>query len=159
VELRHLDLSVVNQCRGFMIDSHLSLIDGTIADNIVWRRSYISYEDVRWVLWLTQLQEEVAAFPLGLNSNISVLGEIPAPTHVLRILLARAILGRPQLLIFDGMIHDMQPTLRDIILRRLCSKDQPWTVIFVSNDPDLTPYVDRRILLGDLDRPVPLLPT
>lgn len=158
VELRHLDLSVVNQCRGFMIDSHLSLIDGTIADNIVWRRSYISYEDVRWALWLTQLQDEVASLPQGVNSDISALGEIPAPTHVLRILLARAILGRPQLLIFDGMIHDMQPTLRDVILRRLCSKDEPWTVIFVSNDPDLTPYVDRRIVLGGLDRPVPLLP-
>ncbi|MDH5334928.1 MAG: ABC transporter ATP-binding protein/permease [Nitrospira sp.] len=158
VELRHLDLSVVNQCRGFMIDSHLSLIDGTIADNIVWRRSYISYEDVRWALWLTQLQEEVAALPLGLNSDISTLGEIPAPAQVLRILLARAILGRPQLLIFDGMIHDMQPPLRDIILRRLCSKDQSWTVIFVSNDPGLTPYVDRRIVLGDLGSPVPLLP-
>ena len=149
VELRHLDLQVVNQCRGFMIDSHLSLIDGTIADNIVWRRSSISYEDVRWALWLTQLQEEVAALPLGLNSDISALGEIPAPTHVMRILLARAILGRPQLLVFDGMLHDMQPTLRDSILRQLCSKEQSWTIIFVSNDPDPTPYVNRRVMLDN----------
>ncbi len=158
IELRHLDLSVVNQCRGFMIDSQLSLIDGTIADNIVWRRSYISYEDVRWALWLTQLQEEVAALPLGLNSDISALGEIPAPTHILRILLARAIIGRPKLLIFDGMIHDMQPAIRDAILRRICSKEESWTVIFVSNDPDLTPHVDRRITLGDAGAAMPLLP-
>jgi len=149
IELRHLDLGVVNQCRGFMIDSHLSLIDGTIADNIVWRRPYISYDDVRWALGVTQLQDDLAALPLGINSDISALGEIPAPTHVLRILLARAILGRPQLLIFDGMIHDMQPHLRDLILRRLCAHDQSWTVIFVSNDPDPTPYVDRRVLLDD----------
>lgn len=154
IELRHLDLSVVNRCRGFMIDSHLSLIDGTVADNIVWRRPYISYDDVRWALGLTQLQEEVAALPLGINSSISALGEIPAPTHVLRILLARAILGRPRLLIFDGMIHDMQPALRDAILRRLCSKDEPWSVIFVSNDPGLTPYLDRRITLDDSHGPV-----
>ena len=158
VELRHLDSGVVNQCRGFMVDSHLSLIDGTIADNIVWRRSYISYDDVRWALRVTQLQDEVAALPLGLNSDISALGEIPAPTHVLRILLARAILGRPHLLIFDGMIHDMQPALRDTILRRICSKEESWTVIFVSNDPNLTPHVDRRIILGDSGTAVPLLP-
>ena len=132
-----------------MIDSHRSLIDGTIADNIVWRRPYISYDDVRWALGVTQLQDDLAALPLGINSDISALGEIPAPTHVLRILLARAILGRPQLLIFDGMIHDMQPHLRDLILRRLCAHDQSWTVIFVSNDPDPTPYVDRRVLLDD----------
>lgn len=159
IDLRHLDLSVVNQCRGFMIDSHLSLIDGTIADNIVWHRSYISYDDVRWALRLTELQKEVAALPDGLNSNITAFGEIPAPTHVLRMLLARAILGRPQLLVFDGMLHDMQPVLRDTIMRRLCSKDQPWTIIFVSNDPDLTPYVDRRIILDDSGTPMPLLPS
>jgi len=158
IELRHLDRSVVNQCRGFMVDSHLSLIDGTIADNIVWRRPYVSYEDVRWALSLTQLQDEIAALPLGIDSDISALGEIPAPAHVLRILLARAIIGRPRLLIFDGMMHDMSPTLRDAILRRLCAKEEAWTVIFVSNDPDLTPYVDRRITLGDAGNAVPLLP-
>ena len=157
VELRHLDLSAVNRCRGFMIDSQLSLIDGTIADNIVWRRPYISYDDVRWALRMTQLHDEVAALPLGINSDVSAFGEIPAPTHMLRILLARAIIGRPQLLIFDGMIHDMQPALRDTILRRICSKEESWTVIFVSNDPDLTPHVDRRITLGDTGNAVPLL--
>ncbi|OQW30553.1 MAG: hypothetical protein A4E19_09600 [Nitrospira sp. SG-bin1] len=159
VDLRHLDLRVINRCRGFMIDSQLSLIDGTIADNIVWRRSYVSYDDVRWALGLTQLQEEVRTLPQGINSHISALGEILAPTHVLRILLARAILGRPQLLVFDGMIHDMQPALRDSILQRICSKDEPWTVIFVSNDPKLTSYVDRRITLDDFARQVPMLPS
>jgi ABC-type bacteriocin/lantibiotic exporter with double-glycine peptidase domain len=153
VDLRHLDPNVINRCRGFMIDSQLSLIDGTIADNIVWRRPYISYEDIRWALWLTKLQDEVATFPQGIDSGIGVLGEIPAPTHVLRILLARAIVGRPQLLIFDGLFHDMQPSVRDTIIQRLCSKDEPWTVIFVSSDPDLTPYVDRCISLGETPGP------
>jgi ABC-type bacteriocin/lantibiotic exporter with double-glycine peptidase domain len=157
VDLRDLASAVVNQCRGFMADAQLSLIDGTIADNIVWRRPYVSYEDVRWALSLTHLQDVVASLPLGLNSDISALGGTPAPTHILRILLARAILGRPKLLIFDGLIHDMQPTLRDTILRRLCSKEEPWTVIFVSNDPNLIPYVDRRLSLGESASPIPLL--
>jgi len=46
-----------------------------------------------------------------------------------------------------GIIHNMQPTMRETVLRRLCSKDQPWSVIFESNDPNLTPHVDRRIIL------------
>lgn len=159
VDLRHLDLNRINQHRGFMIDSQLSLMDGTIADNIVWRRSAVSYDDVRWALRLTQLQDEIATLPQGIDSDIRALGEIPAPTHILRILLARAIVGRPQLLIFDGMIHDMQPALRDTILRRICSKEESWTVLFVSNDPNLTPYVDRRIILDDSGTSVPLLPS
>jgi hypothetical protein len=46
-----------------------------------------------------------------------------------------------------GIIHNMQPTMRQTVLRRLCSKDEPWSVIFVSNGPNLTPHVDRRIIL------------
>jgi len=46
-----------------------------------------------------------------------------------------------------GIIHNMQLTMRETVLRRLCSKDEPRSVIFESNDPNLTPHVDRRIIL------------
>ena len=147
VDLRHLDLQAINRCRGFMIDSQLTLFEGTIEDNIVLGRSYIPYGDVRWALRFTELEEEVDALPQGLKTHIRAQGTILAPTHILRILLARAILARPQILIFDGIIHTMQPTMRETVLRRLCSKDEPWSVIFVSNDPNLTPHIDRRIIL------------
>lgn len=147
VDLRHLDLQAINRCRGFMIDSQLTLFEGTIEDNIVLGRSCISYSEVRWALSFTELEETVDALPQGLKTHIRAPGIILAPTHILRILLARAILARPQILIFDGIIHTMHPTMRETVLRRLCSKDEPWSVIFVSNDPNLTPHVDRRIIL------------
>lgn len=147
VDLRHLDLNAINRCRGFMIDSQLSLFEGTIEDNIVLGRSYIPYGDVRWALRLTELEEDVDALPHGLKTHIRAPGKILAPTHILRILLSRAILARPQVLIFDGIMHNLQPALRETILGRLCSKDEPWSVIFVSNDPNLTPHVDRRLIL------------
>jgi putative ABC transport system ATP-binding protein len=147
VDLRHLDLQAINRCRGFMIDSQLSLFEGTIEDNILLGRSYIPYGDVRWALRFTELEDDVDAFPQGLKTHIRASGKVLAPTHIMRILLARAILARPQILIFDGIIHNMQPAMRETILRRLCSKDEPWSVIFVSNDPNLTPHVDRRIIL------------
>lgn len=147
IDLRHLDLNAINRCRGFMLDSQLSLFEGTIEDNIVLGRAYIPYSDVRWALRFTELEEEIDALPQGIKTHVRMPGKILAPTHILRILLARAILARPQILIFDGIIHNMQPTMRETILRRLCSKDEPWSVIFVSNDPNLTSHVDRRIIL------------
>lgn len=147
VDLRYLDLQTINRCRGFMSDSQLTLFDGTIEENIVLGRSYVPYGDVRWALRFTELEEDVDALPQGLKTHIRAPGTILAPTHITRILLARAILARPQILIFDGIIHDIQPAMREAILRRLCSKDEPWSVIFVSNDPNLTPHIDRRIIL------------
>ena len=147
VDLRHLDLEAINRCRGFMIDSQLSLFEGTIEDNIVLERSYIPYSDIRWALRFAELEEDIDVLPQGIKANIRAPGKILSPTHIMRILLARAILARPQILIFDGIIHNMQPAMRETILRRVCSKDEPWSVIFVSNDPNLTPHVDRRLIL------------
>ncbi len=148
VDLRHLDLDAVNRFRGFILDSQLSLFEGTLEENIVLGRDYIPYSDVRWALRFTELEEEVDALPQGLKTHVRAAGKIFAPTHIARILVARAILGRPQLLIFEGILHNMHPAVRETILRRLCSKEEPWSVIFVSNDPNLTPHVDRRIMLN-----------
>ncbi len=147
VDLRHLDLQTINKCRGFVLDSQLSLFEGTLEENIVLGRTNIPYSDVRWALRFAELEEEVDVLPQGLKTHVRAPGMILAPTHILRILVARAILSRPQILIFDGILHNMQPTIRETILRRLCSKEEPWSVIFVSNDPNLTPHVDRRIVL------------
>ncbi|MCS6295899.1 MAG: ATP-binding cassette domain-containing protein [Nitrospira sp.] len=148
VDLRHLNLDSVNRFRGFILDSQLSLFEGTLEENIVLGRDYIPYSDVRWALRFTELEEEVDALPQGLKTHVRTAGKIFAPTHIVRILVARAILGRPQLLIFEGILHNMHPAMRETILRRLCSKEEPWSVIFVSNDPNLTPHVDRRIMLN-----------
>src|SRR5574340_156105 len=147
VDLRHLNLDSVNRFRGFILDSQLSLFEGTLEENILLGRNYIPYSDVRWALRFTELEEEVDALPQGLKTHVRTPGKIFAPSHIVRILVARAILGRPQLLIFEGILHNMHPAMRETILRRLCSKEEPWSVIFVSNDPNLTPHVDRRILL------------
>jgi len=148
VDLRLLDPQAINRCRGFMIDSQLTLFEGTIEDNIVLGRPYIPYGDVQWALRFTELEGDVDALPQGLKTHIQSSGNMLAPTDIMRILLARAILARPKILIFDGILHDMSPAMRETILRRLCSKDEPWSVIFVSNDPNLTPHVDRRIILN-----------
>lgn len=41
---------------------------------------------------------------------------ILATTHIMLILLARAILARPHILIFDGIIHTMQPAMSGTLL-------------------------------------------
>lgn len=147
VDLRYLDQLAINRCRGFVLDSQLTLFEGTIEENIVLGRPYIPYSDVRWALRFTELEEEIDALPQGLKTHVRAPGKILAPSHILRILLARTILARPQMLIFDGIMHSLPPTLREPILRRLCSKDEPWSVVFISIDPNLTPYIDRRIIL------------
>jgi ABC-type bacteriocin/lantibiotic exporter with double-glycine peptidase domain len=147
VDLRHLNLDALNRYRGYILDTQLSLFEGTLEENIVLGRSYVPYSDVQWALRFAELEEDVDSLPQGLKTDMGSSTRVFAPPHILRILIARAILGRPQLLVFDGLLHNMPPAMRETILRRLCSKEEPWSVIFVSNDPNLSPHVDRRIIL------------
>lgn len=147
VDLRHLDMDSINACRGFVLDSRLTLFEGTVEENIALGRPGISYSDVRWALRFTELEEEIDALPEGIKTSVRAPGIVFGTPRVLRILLARAIVTRPQILIFDGLLHSLHPVHREAILRRLCSKEEPWAAIFVSNDPSLTPYVERRVVI------------
>lgn len=147
VDLRDLDLESVNRCRGLVLESQLALFEGTLEENITMGRTAIPYDDVRWALRFVELEGEVDAFPLGLRTPVKARGKTFTTGQILRILLARAIVARPQLLILDGTLHNMHPSTREAILRRLCSKEEPWSVILVSNDQTLKAHVDRRIML------------
>ncbi|MBM4120673.1 MAG: ATP-binding cassette domain-containing protein [Nitrospira sp.] len=146
VDLRDLDIHALNNCRGLILDSQLTLLDGTLEDNIAMGRP-VSYDDIKWALRFVDMEDEVEALPLALRTPTHGGGKEFTSSQMLRLLVARAIVTRPQLLILDGTLHNMLPVLRETILRRLCSKEEPWSVIFVSNDPTLSAHVDRRIVM------------
>jgi ABC-type multidrug transport system fused ATPase/permease subunit len=85
--------------------------------------------------------------PHGLDTRVDAGGNRYTKSQILRILVARAIVTRPPLLIFDGTLHNMEPSLRQVLLRRLCSKEEPWAAIFVTNDPALREYANRSVAL------------
>lgn len=147
VNLRNWSTESLNTCRGLVLDSHLTLLDGTLEENITLERPGIAYQDVQWALRFVELDEEVDALPIGLKTPVRGQGRDFTTSQILRMLVARAVVIRPQVLIFDGTLHSMHQATRDTILRRLCSKEESWTVIFVSNDPALIPHVNRRVFL------------
>jgi ABC-type bacteriocin/lantibiotic exporter with double-glycine peptidase domain len=147
MNLVEVSLESVDACRSLMLDSHPTLLEGTIEENITLGRPSIRYEDVQWALQFVELDEEIDHMPAGLTTHVTGQGTQFTLSQTLRLLLARAIVTRPHVLIVDGTLHSMAPSLREVILRRLCSKDQPWSTIFVSNDPTFASYVERRITL------------
>lgn len=137
----------ISRVRGLVLDSHPTLLDGTLEDNITLGRPTIEYQDLQWALRFVELDQDIDALPQGLNTPVSSLETNLSLSQILRLLVARAIVTRPQLLIFDGTLHNMLPETREVLLRRLCAKDEPWSVIFVSNDPNFTDHVDPRVML------------
>ena len=147
IDLRDVSLNYVNRCRGLMLDAHPTLFDGSLEENITLQRPSIQFEDLSWALRFVELEEEIDAMPQGLETLVHGNGANLTRSQVLRVLLARMIVTRPELLIFNGSLHNIEPALRLTLLRRLCSKEEPWSVVFVSNDPEVSQLVERRVVL------------
>ena len=146
MNLVEVSLSSIDTCRSLMLDSHPTLLEGTLEENITLGRPAIAYEDVQWALRFVELDEEIDRMPDGLATMVTGHSTQFTLSQILRLLLARAIVTRPHVLIFDGTLHSMIPSVRETILRRLCSKDEPWSIIFASNDPAFG-HAERRIEL------------
>lgn len=148
MNLVEVSLESIDPYRGLMLDSQPTLLEGTIEDNLTLGRTAISHDDILWALHFVELDDEIDHFPDGLATQVTGHRDQFTLSQTLRLLLARAIVIRPHVLIIDGTLHNMIPTLRETILRRLCSKDEPWSVIFVTNDPTFAAYVDRRVTVA-----------
>jgi ABC-type bacteriocin/lantibiotic exporter with double-glycine peptidase domain len=146
MNLVEVNLESIDARRSLMLDSHPTLLEGTIEDNLTLGRPSISYEDVQWALQFVELDEEIDQLPDGLTTRVTGHGGQFTLSQTLRLLLARTIVIRPYVLIFDGTLHSIIPSVRDVILRRLCSKDESWSIIFVSNDSTFV-HAERRIAL------------
>jgi ABC-type bacteriocin/lantibiotic exporter with double-glycine peptidase domain len=147
VNLKEVTLESIDTCRSLMLDSLPTLLEGTLEDNITLGRPSISYEDVQWALQFVELDEEIDKLPHGVTTRVTGHGGQFTLSQTLRLLLARAIVTRPYVLIVDGTLHSIIPSVREVILRRLCSKDEPWSIIFVSNDPTFA-HAERRVSLA-----------
>lgn len=147
VNLAEVALHSIDASRSLMLDSLPTLLDGTLEENISLGRPSVTFQDIQWAVEFVELDDEIDRMPDGLATLVTGHSGQFTLSQILRILLARAIVTRPHVLIIDGTLHSMIPAIREVILRRLCGKDEPWSVIFLSNDPTFA-HAERRVLLG-----------
>jgi putative ABC transport system ATP-binding protein len=91
---------------------------------------------VREVLDLVGLGERVRELPEGMGTHLQPSGAPLYPSEARRLVLARALLRRPRLLLIDGGLDGLgldDPT-RERLLDRIFAPDAPWTALVVSDD-------------------------
>ncbi|QPJ63270.1 MAG: ATP-binding cassette domain-containing protein [Candidatus Nitronauta litoralis] len=148
IDIKSLSTEQVNEQRGILFGRDLSLFEGSIAENIIMGRN-IATEDLIKALRLSLLDGELANFSDGLETMIVQGGKHFSPSQRYRILLARAIVGNPSLLILDGVIHKLPIQIREPLVRKLISDDCTSTLIIVSTDPQIENYTDKFVEIPD----------
>ncbi len=125
------------------------LFDGSIEENITLGREGIGSVEVIAALKGVGAHEFVQSLPQGLRTVVTAGGRTLPATMALRLLLARAIVARPRLLLLDEVFSTLAPPDRRAITALLTAPGVPWTLIAVSHDDEFLHSCDRVLVLHE----------
>lgn len=125
-----------------------SVISGSVEENVSLGRPGVGLQQVQDALDRAGLLEEVLDLPDGLQTRLSTGAAPLTGAQAARLLLARAIAAKPRLLIIDDAL-DMAggPALRRKICRALFDPQAPWTLVCITDHPDVLSLCGRVLCL------------
>ena len=108
--------------------------EGTIRENISFGDRTISDEDILWAMEKANLSDFLKIQPKGLNTKLYPEGKRISYTISKKIILARAIVKKPKLLILEDALDQFNIQETNTIIDFLTDKSNPWGVIVISNN-------------------------
>ncbi len=148
-DIKNLSADEIASHRSLFFGGDLTLFEGSILENITMGRPNIGSNDLLWALNLTELDIILEAFPEGLDTQVHDGGKDFTSSQKVRILLARAIITRPALLILDGALPEIPLHIRDTLLNRLAGESCNWTLVIVTTNPNAIEYTEKHQFLYD----------
>ncbi|MCC7467127.1 MAG: ATP-binding cassette domain-containing protein [Saprospiraceae bacterium] len=131
------------------LSSQEDIFKGSIMENITLGNKKIELSRVLETINKLGLNEFVRESPLGLDSELLPGGiNIPRST-VTKLLVARAVVARPNMLVMEEPLSNLNFKDRINIAQYLTGKENNWTFICVTEDPVMAAVCDRVIMLKE----------
>ncbi|WP_316820416.1 peptidase domain-containing ABC transporter [Pedobacter gandavensis] len=131
---RKIDINQYRAQIGTIIHGE-SPFEGSILENITFNDPSITAQDLRWALDAVQLSSYIKTLPNGMDTKIFPEGKQLSSSNAQKILLARSIIRKPAILLYEDPTEGLDPETADAIIDFICSKNQEWTVIVSSANP------------------------
>ncbi|MFP4847179.1 peptidase domain-containing ABC transporter [Winogradskyella sp. PE311] len=123
--------------------SHLGLsladetpFEGTIKENITFGNPNISEDQLLWAIEKVGLNQFIKESVQGLNTVLYPEGKQTSFTVAKKIVLARAIVSKPKLLILEDPLEHFEPEEVNRIIQFLTDESNPWALVVVSISND-----------------------
>jgi ABC-type bacteriocin/lantibiotic exporter with double-glycine peptidase domain len=117
----------------------------TVAENIRVGRADLTAAEVRRALEMVGLADEVARLPQGVGTPLGSDGRPLSANAVARLSIARAIAGRPRLLLINGLLDSLDTRDCPELVESLFDRAAPWTLVIVTARDDIRRRCDKTV--------------
>jgi ATP-binding cassette subfamily B protein len=141
VELRDYPVAELRKMIGY-VPQEPSLFSDSIRNNILFGRPEIPETILEWAIEVAQLKDDIASFPKGLETEIGTRGVSISGGQKQRLGLARALVGKPKVLILDDCTSALDARTETDLWNRLHQVLPDMTAIIITHRPDTLEKVD-----------------
>jgi ATP-binding cassette, subfamily B, bacterial len=143
-----LDLQHLRRSIGVVMQ-HPTFFSGTILDNITYGRPKASREEVRRAAHLAFADDFIMALPAGYDTEIGEGGVLLSGGECQRLAIARALVGRPNLLILDEPTNHIDVETVERLMHVLTSDLRDTTIIVISHGASVVQFADAVYQVAD----------
>jgi len=123
--------------------------EGTFRENIIFNNASISDNEIFSVIDSVGLRDYVKSLPKGLNTMLHPEGKQISYTISKKIILARAIIKKPKLLILEDSLEQFEPKEVNTIIDYLTLPSHKWALIVVSRNKRFEDVCNKTIVLKE----------
>ncbi len=151
IDLRELDLRAWRRMVGYA-PQDLTLLHASLRDNLRLGDPRIDDTRIEEALEIAEARDFVRRLPAGLDTMVGARGLRFSGGQRQRIALARALVGRPRLLVLDEVTSALDPEVERRVCANLRALAERTTILSVTHRPAWFGIADRIV---ELDRGVP----
>jgi len=145
-DLRQYNLEDLRHSMGY-VPQEPALFSDTVRNNILFGRENVSDTVLEWAVEVSQLKDEIAAFPKGIDTPIGTCGMAISGGQKQRLALARALVGKPKILILDDCTSALDSRTEAALWYRLQEVMPNMTAILITHRPDALERADAIYVL------------
>lgn len=150
VDVREYNLAALRQKVGFIPQKAL-LFSGTIADNLRYGKADATIEDMDRAVEIAQATEFISRLSEGYDTPISEGGSNFSGGQKQRLAIARAIIRRPEIFIFDDSFSALDYATDAKLRERLRKETTESTTLIVAQRVGTIMHADKIIVLNEGD--------
>ncbi|MBK6741510.1 MAG: peptidase domain-containing ABC transporter [Hydrogenophilales bacterium] len=147
IDTRHLAANELRQYFG-VVPQETVLFSGTIYDNLVAAHSTASLDDVVMACKMAEIHDVIEQLPQGYQTPIGERGAGLSGGQKQRLAIARALLKRPRILIFDEATSNLDGPTAEAFARTVNQLRGTATLLFIAHQLPRGLEVDGMIDLG-----------